>query len=80
MNIDLLPFTAFALESCGTTGQAPVAAQTLTLQLELGPVHPLLEPMSGTAGTALACEPQLHSLRAAVVPACGEPLTITFRA
>jgi hypothetical protein len=80
MNIDLLPFTAFALESCGTAGQVAAASQTLTLELELGPVHPLLEPMHGTVGKFEALGPVFEPLRAAVVPACSDPLTITFAA
>ena len=79
MNIDLLPFTAFALESCGTAGQVAAASPTLTLQLELGPVHPLLEPMQGTVGK-FEPEPLFPTLRAAVLPACSDPLTITFQA
>jgi hypothetical protein len=75
MDINLLPFNAFALESFGTPA-TPGAAQTLTLQLELGPVHPFREPMAGTASTAAANDVSL--LRAAVVPACATPLTITF--
>ena len=80
MNIDLPPFTAFALESCGTAGQVAAAAQTLTLQLEIGPLHPLLEPMAGTASVHCASEPSFQPLRAAVVPAGGDPLTLTFAA
>ena len=80
MNIDLLPFTAFALESCGTTGHVAAASQTLTLELELGPVHALAEPMHGTVGKSLPLEPMFHTLHAAVVPACSNALTITFQA
>ncbi|HSH91656.1 MAG TPA: hypothetical protein VK996_16850 [Ramlibacter sp.] len=79
MNIDLLPFTAFALESCGTAGQVAAASPTLTLQLDLGPVHPMLEPMDGTVGE-FEPQPLFQTLHAAVVPACSDPLTITFQA
>ena len=77
MNIDLLPFNAFALESCGTAGASAGAAQTLTMQLALGPVLPYHEPMSGIASAAQA-SPAASVLRAAVMPACGEAITITF--
>jgi hypothetical protein len=78
MNIDLLPFTAFALESCGTTAPVRGEFHTLTLQLALASIHSSQEPMSGsiTTHTALACVPT--SLRAVVLPADGTPLTITF--
>ena len=78
MNIDLLPFNAFALESCGTAGAHAGAAQTLTLQLELGPVLPCHEPMSGTARASRERGDAVGILRAAVVPASREALTITF--
>ena len=77
MNIDLLPFTAFALESCGTPEPARGNFHTLTLQLALTPVHSSREPMSGSASAnqAFACA---TPLRAAVLPADGRALTITF--
>jgi hypothetical protein len=78
MNIDLLPFSAFALESSGTAAQADRDAHTLTLPLELVPVHAAFEPaMSGTISVGLARE-AAEPLHAAVVPARGAVLTITF--
>ncbi len=79
MNIDLLPFSAFALESSGGAAAAVRDGHTLTLPLGLVPVHPAFEPaMAGTlsVGAAVACIGP--ALRAAVVPAAGKALTITF--
>lgn len=79
MNIDLLPFSAFVLESSGTAAQAVRDAQTLTLPLELMPVHAAFEPaMSGTVTLDAAQACAVQPLRAAVVPAGGTVLTITF--
>jgi hypothetical protein len=78
MNIDLLPFTAFELQSCGAAGQDGSAAQTLTLQLAPAPVHSSREPMSGKVSTNQAFVHRGDLLRAAVVPADSTPLTITF--
>jgi hypothetical protein len=76
MNIDLLPFTAFALQSCG---QAPAGdGQTLTLQPQLESDHSSHEPMSGTASILQVFGHSGNLLRAAVVPADGPVLTITF--
>jgi hypothetical protein len=81
MNIDLLPFSAFAPESSGAVSREIGGGPTLTLPLELTPVHPGFEPaMSGSVsvsidGTACMSAPLL---RAAVVPADGPVLTITF--
>jgi hypothetical protein len=79
MNIDLLPFSAFALESSAGASRYVGEAHTLTLRLELAPAHPAFEPaMSGSIGfDGLAAEPP-PLLRAAVVPAGGPVLTITF--
>ena len=78
MNIDLLPFNAFALESCGTAGANAAAAQTLTLQLALGPVLHCHEPMAGTARAALGTDDTASGLRAAIMPVSSEAITITF--
>jgi hypothetical protein len=78
MNIELLPFSAFALEASGAPARAISDAQTLTLQLGLAPAHTAFEPaMSGSisVGTAVAAS---GSLRAQVLPANGAVLTITF--
>ncbi|MDP3761656.1 MAG: hypothetical protein Q8R01_14195 [Ramlibacter sp.] len=78
MNIDLLPFSAFALESSGAASRHG-EAHTLTLRLDLTPVHPAFAPaMGGSVGIdGAACGPA-PVLRAAVVPAVGPVLTITF--
>ncbi len=79
MNIDLLPFSAFVLESSGTAAQAARDAQTLTLPLELVPVHAAFEPaMSGTVSVCSSSIEAAVPLHAAVVPARGAALTITF--
>ena len=78
MNIDLLPFTAFELQSCEAAGQNRGEAQTLTLQRALAPVHSSREPMSGKVSTNQAFVQCGNLLRAAVVPADSTPLTITF--
>jgi hypothetical protein len=79
MNIDLLPFSAFAAESSGAVSRDIGRGPTLTLPLELTPVHPAFEPaMSGSVSIdETACMPA-PLLRAAVVPASGPALTITF--
>lgn len=76
MNIDLLPFTAFALRSCGQAAAGD--GQTLTLQPVLESDHFPHEPMSGTAGIHPVFGDCGNLLRAAVVPAEGPVLTITF--
>ena len=79
MNIDLLPFSAFLLESSGATAQGVREAHTLTLPLELMPVHAAFEPaMSGTISIDSAQACAATPLHAGVVPAGGAVLTITF--
>jgi len=78
MNLDQLPFTAFALEAAGT----PAAAEgkTLTLPRSVPAIMRAMaehEPMSGTADIDPAA-PAEGAWRAAVVPADATPLTITF--
>ncbi|MDB5872860.1 MAG: hypothetical protein JWQ07_2302 [Ramlibacter sp.] len=78
MDIDLLPFSAFALESAGAPALAGGEAQTLTLPLGLL-VDPSYEPMGGSLSIdGAATVHWAHSLRAAVVPADGKALSITF--
>jgi hypothetical protein len=77
MNIDLLPFSAFALESYGTTAPSRGELHTLTLELALAPVRSSREAMSGSVTTNKAFT-GAAPLRAAVLPADGTPLTITF--
>ena len=79
MNIDLLPFSAFALESSARPSRQMGESHTLTLRLELAPAHPGFEPaMSGTVGFDVIAGEPAPPLRAAVVPATGPVLTITF--
>jgi hypothetical protein len=78
MNIDLLPFSAFALESYRTPAPVRGDNHTLTLQLALAPVAASTgKPMAGAAGAgpSVACA---APLRAAVLPADDSALTITF--
>jgi hypothetical protein len=77
MNIDLLPFSAFALESYGTAAPSRGDTHTLTLGLALVTAHTSREIMSGTA-TMNGVSPEVSSLHAAVLPVDGCPLTITF--
>lgn len=78
MNIDLLPFSAFVLESCGPAAPSRGDAQTLTLQLVPAPVHAFYEPMGGSASASPSLVACANVLRAAVVPVDGPVLTITF--
>lgn len=79
MNIDLLPFSAFALESSPGASRAPGESDTLTMQLGLAPVHPALGPaMEGTIDVAEFAPGTAPVLGAAVVPVAGPALTITF--
>ena len=75
MNIDLLPFSAFALESCRTAAPARGDNHTLTMQLALAPAPAATYEHLTDAGRMLACA---APLRAAVLPADGTALTITF--
>jgi hypothetical protein len=77
MNIDLLPFSAFALESYGTTPPSRGELHTLTLELALSAVHSSRDAMSGSVTTNKAFT-GVKSLRAAVLPADGSAVTITF--
>jgi hypothetical protein len=79
MNIDLLPLAAFALES--SPGEERLVAQAHTLTLRL--MRPALlssneSPMSGTVEIE-AIRPVCENVpRAAIMPAEGLGLTITF--
>ncbi|WP_048441717.1 hypothetical protein [Caenimonas sp. SL110] len=75
MDINLIAFDAFALESLASP-RANGASQTLTLQLSLEALPGFSEPLTGTASIAAADTP--GQLRAAVVPADASELTITF--
>ncbi|HXD39723.1 MAG TPA: hypothetical protein VN649_04130 [Ramlibacter sp.] len=80
MIIDLLPFAAFALESSGHSVPPGVERHTLTLGLN-GPALDSSydsQPMSGNARIEDVAPPSEAILRAAVLPADGPGLTITF--
>ena len=77
MNIDLLPFSAFALESYGAAAPSRGELHTLTLELALAPVHSARDAMSGSVSTSQVVA-AVPGLRAAVLPADGSALTITF--
>ena len=80
MNIDLLPFSAFALESCGAGTPAGSEWHTLTLPLALTPVHADFEPpMDGliSLGEDASDSP---TLRAEILVVPTHTLTLTFQA
>ncbi|MBA3773514.1 MAG: hypothetical protein H0X13_13805 [Ramlibacter sp.] len=79
MNIDLLPFTAFTLQSCAGAPRRPGEAQTLTLQPAFAPNHFSHACMSGRASIDDPVPGGRLVLRACVVPAAQAALTITFR-
>ena len=79
MNIDLLPFAAFALES--SAGQGRPGGEPNTLTLRLAPPKLMSSygpPMSGSASIETLSPGSAGVLRAAVLPAEGPGLTITF--
>jgi len=78
MNIDLLPFNAFALESYGPTAPSRGEAHTLTLELALATGHASRAAMSGSVSTNNAAQNLAAPLRAAILPADGSAITITF--
>lgn len=79
MNIDLLPFSAFALESSAGASRQSGESHTLTMRLGLSPVHPGLDPaMEGTVGFTDLPQESAPVLRACVGPVAGPVLTITF--
>ncbi len=75
MDPNLIPSDAYALESLATRSLGGVS-HTLTLQLSLGALPGFAHPMTGTASIT-ARHPQ-GLLRAAVLPADGPALTLTF--
>jgi hypothetical protein len=77
MPTDLLPFSAFALESTGSVTREMGEPQTLTLCLAEMPLHAdYPEQMNGTLVVSSSFDDGL--LRAAVVPTAFASLTITF--
>ncbi len=79
MNIDLLQFTSFALESTTAAASVGRQAQTLTLPLGLVPVHAAFgSAMAGTASVEMSEADPGAPCHAAVVNAVAAGLTITF--
>jgi len=78
MNIDLLPLAAFGLDPSPAAPRPIGEANTLTLRLDLTPVHPAFDSMSGSVGLGNDSCDHAPGLRAAVVPADGPGLTLTF--
>jgi len=76
MSIDLLPFSAFALESCAAPAAVPQEGQTLTLALRLR--HPAALTMNGSLALPGLQVASPGTARAAVLAADASPLTITF--
>jgi hypothetical protein len=68
MSIELLPFSAFALESCAAPARADVEGQTLTLSALA----------SGSMSLHAAEFALQGSERVCVAPTADDPLTITF--
>jgi hypothetical protein len=79
MPIDLLPFSAYALESSRAPARIASESQTLTLQLAQPLVHAAYPAvMSGTIVVSHGAAREEGVLRAAVLPANHLPLTLTF--
>jgi hypothetical protein len=79
MNIDLLPFSAFALESSAAGPRRPGESHTLTMQFGFAPAHPALEhAMEGTVSLPGPSPESATAWRAAVVPVRGSALTLTL--
>ena len=77
MSIELLPFSAFALESCVAPAPVPGEGQTLTLSLRAARAD--AEPMAGwmsLRAESVAVQGGHHA--GVVAGAPGEPFTITF--
>jgi hypothetical protein len=79
MNIDLLPFSAFALESSGASSRAVGEGETLTLRLGIALLRrPEAATMSGTVSVEPDAAVPLQVLRAAVLPVADAAITLTF--
>jgi hypothetical protein len=80
MNLDQLPFTAFALEAAAAGAPSAADGKTLTMPRAVAAIlrapaeH---EPMSGTAAISAEAPGEI-AWRAAVVAADSTTLTITF--
>lgn len=78
MNIDLLPFSAFDPKSSCAASRPIGEGPTLTLRLDLGPIHPAFDAMSGSASVDEFSCLRVVGLHAGVVPVEDVALTITF--
>lgn len=79
MNIDLLPFSAFALESSGAPAGVAGVGQTLTLRLGFALLRrPDDAAMSGTVSVEAGAAVPLQVLHAGVLPAPATAITLTF--
>ena len=78
METDLLPISEFFLEPSGTAARRIGAGSTLTLGLELMPVHAFESAMNGTLSVGACGDGTAPSLCASVIPAHDPGLTITF--
>jgi hypothetical protein len=76
MDIDPLPVTPSPLKSWGPAARARSAGKTLTLPLAAFDLTH--QPMSGRATANEAFASCIDTQHASVVPAPGEPLTVTF--
>jgi hypothetical protein len=76
MSIELLPFSAFALETCAPAALASGEGQTLTLSLRRGRVA---EPMAGLMTLEMPIGEHDEDAQHASIPRTeGTGLTITF--
>ncbi len=80
MNIDLLPFSAFALESCGAIDPDTGESHTLTLPLALTPVPAGFDAAMDGVLSLGEDSGELAALRAAVLMVAPQTLTLTFAA
>jgi hypothetical protein len=76
MSIDLLPFSAFALESCAAPAAVPGDGQTLTLSLRLGRTTP--ERMAGRLSLVASQQVTPDVQHVAIAQREAAPLTISF--
>jgi hypothetical protein len=78
MSTDLLPFSAFAPESCAVPTAAAPDGHTLTVQLRMAKMLAADEPMAGTIALRASRTASPDCLHAGVVAADASPATITF--
>ena len=76
MSIDLLPFSAFALESCAAPAAEPGDGHTLTLPLRLA--RTTREPMAGRLLVRASEEMKPDAQHVGIARREAAPLTISF--